>query len=362
MREIREILNTLNKLEDSDLAVLATVVDVKGSSFRLPGAKMLILVDGTTVGTVSGGCLEADVLERADSVRESGKPSLFVYDTTDEEDSVFSLNMGCRGIVSILMEKAAGSPVIGFFEDNLKNSREGVIATLIEGEGLGSQVIVDSAGLRHSSFERPEHTQAVLAEADEILSNRSSNLVVTKAGNVFFEYIPVPTIVTIFGAGADAVPLSKAAFELGWKIHIIDHRPAFANKKRFPLAESISTTARENLGLGLSIRPDSIGVVMTHNFENDKLIMSRLVQTDIGYIGQMGPKSRTERMLEEIEASGISVPEETREKIHGPVGLDIGATTPEGIALSIVAEIQTFLSGRTGGYLREREGSIYGRG
>ncbi len=361
MKETREILKTLEELPENANAVLATVVDVDGSSFRLPGAKMLILEDGMTVGTVSGGCLEADVLARANEVRETGDTSLFVYDTTGQEDSVFSLNMGCRGIVRILMEPAMGNKSLEFLRDNLENSRSGVIATLITGEQKGSHVIVDSEGVRHSTFADPEVTQKVLARADGVMNEKRSKMIDTGAGEIFFEFVPLPTKLFIFGAGADAVPLTRIGSELGWKTHVIDHRPAYAAKPRFPLADAVSLQKQEELGTKIEITDESLAVVMTHNYQNDKQIIARLLDTDVRYIGAMGPKSRTEQILSEIKASGIEVKDEMRARIHGPVGLDIGATTPEGIALAIVAEIQTVLSGRGGGFLREREGSIYGR-
>ncbi len=360
MKELREILNKLNNLTEIESPVLATVVDVKGSSFRLPGAKMLILDDGTTVGTVSGGCLEADVLERAGAVRADGKPALFVYDTTNEENSIFSLNMGCRGIIRILMEPVAFSPVAKFLHDNFEDSVEGVIATVIGGDKLGSQMIVDTNGIRHSSFSDPSDSQRVLVEADSVLQTKKSRLVVSKVGEVFYDYLAVPVSLTIFGAGSDAVPLSRMASELGWRTQIVDHRSAFATAGRFPTADLISNPPRESLGT-VDLAEQSLAVVMTHNFENDKLVMTGLLKRRLRYIGAMGPKSRTERMLSEIEETGFALTEEMRSRIYGPVGLDIGATTPEGIALAILAEIQTVLSNRDGGFLREREGSIYGR-
>lgn len=361
MKETIEILRTLDELPGDASPVLATVVDVDGSSFRLPGARMLILEDGMTVGTVSGGCMEADVLERAKKVRETGKTSIFIYDTRDEEDSVFSLNMGCRGVVRILMESAKANPSLSFLKDNLENSRAGVIATQISGGLTGSQVIVDSAGVRHSSFEEPEATQMVLAHADSVMTAERSELKKTETGEIFYEFVPLPAKLIIFGAGADAVPLSRIAKELGWKTHVIDHRPAYATPARFSSADTVTVQKRDDLGAKIEFGPETLAVVMTHNYENDKQIISRLLNTEIRYIGAMGPKSRTAQIFSEIEDTGTKVTAEMLSKTHGPVGLDIGATTPEAIALAIVAEIQTVLSGREGGFLREREGSIYGR-
>ena len=359
MKEIREILAVIDNGPEDAEPVLATVVDVQGSSFRPAGAKMLILKDGTPVGTVSGGCLEADVLERAAKVRETGTPALQTYDTRKDDESVFSLNMGCRGIVKILMEPARGNDLIAFFRDNISLKRDGVVATSIRENAPGRRVIVDSAGLRCSSFETPEMTHQAVAAADRFLTAKRSGLENVGGDDLFFEYVAPPVELFVYGAGADAVPLADFAHELGWIVRVVDHRESYANRERFPNVDEVVVTRRESLVEESNPGPNALAVVMTHNFDTDREVLGSLLKSNVRYIGQMGPKARTSRLLDELREKGLDAAHDTGDRLHGPVGLDIGATTPEGIALSIVAEIQTFLGGREGGFLRNRDGSIY---
>jgi xanthine dehydrogenase accessory factor len=300
LKEIKEILKAVSSLADGEQAILATVIDVRGSGYRLPGARMLMLADGTTVGTVSGGCLEADVLERAKKVLASGVAEVFTYDTTGDENSVFSLNMGCRGVVDIQLEPiSAGSPVI--------------------------------AEMR-------------LAYEQRLPSNQ-------------FE---IPVAILLFGAGADAIPFVRIASELGWQVTVHDHRPAFLTEERFPDAEKL---VHQTVDEPPQIRADdrTAGVIMTHNYARDRLILPELLDSNAFYVGALGPKRRTEQLLEEISADGRTFSEEKLARLFAPVGLDIGADTPESIALSIIGEIQSVLKNRSGGNLRDRQGSIYDR-
>ncbi len=274
------------------------MIDVRGSGYRLPGARMLILADGRTVGTVSGGCLEADVLERAKKVLASGESEVFTYDTTGNEDSVFSLNMGCRGVIDIRLE-----PV-----------------------GKFSEVI----GKMRTAYE-------------------------DRLANDEFE---IPIAVKLFGAGADAVPFVRIATELGWQITVHDHRPAFLTAERFPTAQMLAHQTADDAMTDLETDDRTAIVIMTHNYARDRYILPRALSSDAFYIGALGPKRRTEQLLEEIGGSFTS---DQLARLYAPAGLDIGADTPEGIALSIIGEIQTVISDRNGGHLRDRNGSIYDR-
>ncbi len=300
MKEIKEILKHVSALADGEKAILATVVDVRGSGYRLPGARMLMLENGDTFGTVSGGCLEADVLERAKKILKSGQSEVFTYDTTGDEDSVFSMNMGCRGVVEILLEP------IG------KDS-------------------------------------ALIAKMRAAYQNREPS-----------DEFEIPIAVMLFGAGADAVPFVRIASELGWQVTVHDHRPAFLTKERFPDAQDL---VHQIVDEPPQIHADdrTAGVIMTHNYARDRFILPELLASDAFYVGALGPKRRTEQLLEEIATTGRTFSEEKLARLFAPVGLDIGADTPESIALSIVGEIQSVLKNRKGTSLRYRVGSIYDR-
>ncbi len=291
----------MSALADGEKAILATVVDVRGSGYRLPGARMLILANGDTYGTVSGGCLEADVLERAKKVLASDEAETFTYDTTGDENSVFSMNMGCRGVIDIMLE-----PI-----------------------GKDSPLIAKM----HSAYVDRE-------ASDE------------------FE---VPVAVMLFGAGADAVPFVRIASELGWQVTVHDHRPAFLTEERFPDARELVLQNVDEPPAAIAADDRTAGVIMTHNYQRDRFVRPALLASDVFYIGALGPKRRTEQLLEELAATDKTFTEEQLARLFAPAGLDIGADTPEGIALSIIGEIQSVLRSRDGGHLRNRQGSIYDR-
>ena len=301
MKEITEILKAVNGLADDENAILATVIDVQGSGYRLPGARMLMLANGQTYGTISGGCLEADVLERAQKVLSSGRAEVFTYDTTGDENSVFSMNMGCRGVIQITLE-----PV-----------------------GKTSELI---AAMRAAYEERVESAE-----------------------------VEPPIAVLLFGAGADAVPLVRIASELGWQVTVHDHRPAFLTKERFPDALRLVPQTVDEPPAAIHADKRTAGVIMTHNYVRDRMILPALINSNLFYIGALGPKRRTEQLLEELAADDQIFSEQQLSRLFAPVGLDIGADTPESIALSIIGEIQSVLKSRNGGSLRYRVGSIYDR-
>jgi xanthine/CO dehydrogenase XdhC/CoxF family maturation factor len=359
MKEVQAILASQKRIStENGQAVLATVVDVKGSSYRLPGAKMLISGTGETFGTVSGGCLEADVLERAKRVLKTGAPEVFIYDTTNLEDSVFTLNMGCRGVIRILIEKAEPR-LFEFLNNCVEAGKSGVIATLVAGDApVGARLLVSENRVVSSDFSA-DFTRKILTDVRAVQSGKKSCFQIYDFGEVFLEFIAPPIKALVFGAGADAIPLVEFAKNLGWRVCVIDHRQAFATRERFPFADEVLITRPEDLDL--LIDENSVAVVMTHNYKYDQEILRFLLPSKASYIGALGPKRRTESLLAELSQTGEKFTDEQLQKLHAPVGLDIGADTPETIALSIVAEIQSVLANRAGGFLRNRQGSIYNR-
>ena len=368
MMELRHILERTAADADGD-AVLATLVDVKGSGYRLAGARMLIDGNGKSIGTVSGGCLEADVLERAKEVRRSGKPTVVSYDTTKDDSSVFGLGMGCRGVVRVLLESTRNNDALDFIRACFDRREKGAITTLISksgdvGLGLGSRMFLEGAigSYRRSFAELNGLSSSVTRDAlAAMLENRSRSVIYPDANGsleFFHEVINPPTAIFIFGAGHDAVPLARLAANLGWKISVIDHRPAYAAPERFPEADEIVMSRPETIPDSVFADLNSVAVVMNHNFDADLAIIRRLLGSTCRYIGVLGPKDRTMKLLAALRAEGQDT---DRENFYAPVGLDIGATTPEGIALAIIAEIQAVLAGRKGGSLRDRRGPIYDR-
>lgn len=372
MKEIKEILKHVAALEDGEKAILATVVDVRGSGYRLPGARMLMLENGDTIGTVSGGCLEADVLERAKKVLKSGVAETFTYDTTGDENSVFSMNMGCRGVVDILLEPVdEDSQILNVFRTASHFRETQAVATLINLESevhdqIGGRIVY--GGLDGVDFENiPSFLQHAsikerLVDFYHSPSNSGFETFDFPEGRFefAFEKIEPAIAVMLFGAGADAVPLVRIAAELGWQVTVHDHRPAFLTEERFPDAQKL---VLQPVDESPQIHADdrTAGVIMTHNYARDRFILPELLDSNAFYVGALGPKRRTEQILEEIAANGRTFAEEKLALLFAPVGLDIGADTPESIALSIIGEIQSVLKNRQGTSLRYRKGSIYDR-
>ena len=361
MKELEQILKKTASLEPSQNAILATVVDVQGSSYRLPGAKMLIVENGDTFGTVSGGCLEADVLERAKKVWQTNDPQIFVYDTTKDENSVFSLNMGCRGVIRILLEPIRANKYIEFLHDSFTNRRRAVSATLISAADdlkIGARFTLAEDGFIFNQF---GENSAVENDARTVLETEKSVLKTYEFGDIFYEYLAPTLALTVFGAGADVVPLAEIAKNLGWHLTVVDHRPAFVTRERFANADRLILNNSDKLPENIVFDNRTAAVIMTHNYDRDRDILAGVINSEVFYVGALGPKRRTENLLNELTASGVNFDEQQLRKLHAPIGLDLGADTPEAIALSIISEIQAVLTQRRGGFLRDRKGSIYGR-
>lgn len=368
MKELQAILEKISNLAPDEKAILATVVDVVGSGYRRPGARMLIDENGYAIGTVSGGCLEADVLERAKKVLETGEPTVITYDTTQDENSVFGLSMGCRGIVRILLEPFEFDNLLyrTFFialENRWKQSIATIVSsnrTVVGGRLFYSKIKQFDLENLPENFEKSQKLQNDLLlffQSDKI-SEVCRYQIYGEEFEIFFENINPPLKLLIFGAGYDALPLIKFAKEIGWHISVADHRPAFANAERLSEADEIFTQNIIDLPAGFFQDENSVAVIMTHNYNRDREILPKLLHSKCFYVGALGPKKRSEKILAEISET---FNDEQLKKLHAPIGLDIGADTPETIALSIVAEIQAVLAKREGGFLRKRKGSIYER-
>lgn len=363
MKELQAILKAVSDFKTvNQKAILATVVALEGSGYRRPGARMLIDAEGKSIGTVSGGCLEADVLERARKVLETNEPIVITYDTTKDENSVFGLGMGCRGVIRILLESITKTgDFFSYATDCLNSGVPFAIATLIKSTRpelkIGSRLFFKKTGVGLNNFSE-EITKQILSSVRRAFAEQKSILEFFDVGEVFIEFIKPPLSLLLFGAGFDAIPLADFAKSLGWSVTIIDHRAGWANAERFPDADEIIVSRAFDLDEKLFQDENSVAVVMTHNYDRDREILPRLLNSNFRYVGALGPKKRAERILDEIDEKFT---EEQLNKLHAPIGLDIGADTPEEIALAIIAEIRSVLANRNGGFLRERQGSIYGR-
>lgn len=295
-------------------SVLATVVEVKGSAYRRAGARMLLCPNGQSAGVINGGCLDADLHARAGIVLETGEAQLACYDTTSAQEIVFGLGLGCRGVVKILLEPARD---LNWLCEN------GGVEVVYEGE-LGTRELNGEPGAARSFVQQLEPPQSLL----------------------------------LFGAGADVAPLIAIGKAVGWQVQVFDLRAP--NPARPAFVEAHFADPEHLAGVG--IPGGAACVVMTHNFLHDVEILKHLLPSRAAYIGVLGPRRRTDELLEGVGKAMLSAPffptAKQLERLFAPVGLDLGAETPKEIALSIIAEIQCHRQSKSGGSLRER-GSIH---
>ena len=323
--------------------LMATVVRVEGSSYRKPGARMLLTSGGARAGTISGGCLEAEIAKKAWWLTANG-PSLERYSSFFDEDGVMPYGLGCGGTVWVLLERGAAAEAAIVALERVRQGREA--ATLVT--ALGEQ-----PGLREVRMASGEQVYAARAALlPEVFSSRHAHI---STEDYFVEHLLPPPALFLFGAGDDAEPVVKLAHSLGWHVIVADGRAHLARADRFPLAAEVRvinyTGASGSIlsGDGPGPGPNDMAVLLTHSYEQDLALLSELLPRSLGYLGVLGPQRRTERLITELlpRLSKTSPSKkEWMKRVRTPVGLDLGGDEPSAIALSIVAELQAVLHGR----------------
>lgn len=325
--------------------VLATVIRTLGSTYRKAGAQMLIAADGSAAGLLSGGCLESDLMERARLVLDTGTALIVEYDTRSSDDVLWGIGLGCEGAMEILLTRLDPSndyEPYAFIDQCRNRHQPGSVALVTAGNQskLGSAFRSDDPALPVAI----RHTIANASNAATISHDGTEFLVVP---------VELPPKLLILGAGPDAMPLVEIAGLMGWHVTVLDHRPAYAIPDRFPRARSVELRPAGSLSEFLETTGFEAAVVMSHHLTSDAAYLSALAASNIAYIGLLGPAPRRARLMNDIGNRSTLF----GNRLHGPIGLDIGARTPESIALAIVAEIQAVLAGRRGGSFSGAEAS-----
>jgi xanthine dehydrogenase accessory factor len=363
MKELKQIIEIYTTyLHSGKRAALATVVKVDGSAYRRPGARMLIMEDGQWKGSVSGGCLEGDALKKARKVMDGRETQLLTYDTREEGAHDLYLGLGCHGRIEIILEPLhaddPSNPILSL-QSFFQQHKEAVLATVLQGEGL-------KLGTRHLWIEQDASlpgTWEAYAEGfyRALEEGKSVNMLFKeedKQTEIFFEYLNPGLELYVFGAGLDVVPISEMAKVLGWKVFVYDNCVAHLAPKRIPGADALNFTDFCSLPKDFSPGRFSAALVMSHSYKFDANALKFLQDKNVPYVGLMGPKKRFERMLEEFPSLAVY---QEGNRLHNPIGLDIGAETPEEIALSILSEIKAFFAGRPGRPLTEKKVPIHER-
>lgn len=364
MSSLIAITESLRQAADAgEAVVLATVVRVVGSSYGGVGSRMLIRVDGTTVGLVSGGCLESDLCAHAVEVHATGIARVVSYDTRADDDAVWGLGLGCNGLIDVLLQPLAPSQataVADLLATALAANRPALLATVIQSSpshdapAVGAQALYTDAGaISVGDWADGTALTSAAAHIDEARSTGRRGVVYEVGHSLIAFEVVAPVIrLVVCGSGPDAAPVCRLAANLGWNVTLIDHRPVTeAHAARFPGARVIECAEPATLAQVVALTELTAAVVMSHHFARDTEYVKALISAGVAYVGVLGPRPRTERMLAELAAGGEAIPSGAT-ALFGPVGLDLGGDGPEAIALAIVSEVSSVMHGRVPGHLR----------
>lgn len=370
MKDFKTIVTEFKKIDFSQRkAALATVVKVRGSSYRSPGARMLITDDGKWVGSISGGCLEGDALRKARQVMSDQNPMTVTYDTREESNQNLGIGLGCNGVIDVLIEPIdvtnADNPV-SVFENFISTKEPLALATIFSAStDVGKKIMLHANGDIVDQFNDRELSHFVTQDLIQLFDTKKSEAktytINGEEAEAFIELIQPSVSLIIFGGGFDARPVSHLAKTLGWDVRVTDECVAHIAPLFFPTADKLSLCHRDFIDRDFEITPFTACVLMSHNYEYDRDVLKKLIKTETPYIGILGPRKRFDKMQGEFVLQGISLTPEDIHRIHSPIGLDIGAETPDEIAISIIAEVQSKFANRSGGFLKYRKAPIHYR-
>ena len=369
MSELTDVLSAIESLSArGEKLALATIVAVRGSTYRRPGARLLVPEEGDLVGNISGGCLENDVADVAKIVMREGAARIVSFDLTADDDAVWGWGLGCNGAFELFVEPAdKAAEVAGALRMALEEERPICMVTVLssetDGVEQGDRLLVRPDGSTERSLGEGVVEGAAKAAALEQLEGERSEIRELAGGvRAFVEVLEPPLRLVICGAGHDVAPLVKQAAALGWSPVVVDDRREFLNHDRFPEAADLVLVERPDTMAEVAVVDErTYVVVMTHNFLRDKEYVRSLLSSPARLVAMLGPAVRTQRLLDELAGEGVEIGERDRERLRGPAGLDLGAEGPEEIAAAICAEIVAVKRGRGAGFLRDRPGPIHER-
>jgi xanthine/CO dehydrogenase XdhC/CoxF family maturation factor len=372
MSDIHAITQALRRLRAEQIRYLvATVMQVSGSSYRRPGARMLIGEDGSVTGGISAGCLEAALIRTAWWRTRDHEAVLVKYDSTSDDDELgWGSGFGCNGVVEALVERehAARDAALDFITSTVAGEQLGCLMTVFRSSvasvPVGSRVaITASGGVAH--YGRAEWGDFIASEELSVArktmkTGRARTLILASSAgkiDVLVEPVVPPPRLFICGEGPDAVPLARFARDLGWSVVIWASEPRWLSRERFHGLGELSTGNAHDLkkAVDASVRPAA--VILSHHYERDRALLEGLLGSKTSYIGILGPRARALRLLADVGENTLSM--DLTRRIHAPIGLDIGAETPQEIGLAVMAEIQAVLSGSTAKPLSQCRGRIH---
>lgn len=357
---MRDILASLDRWqrEKEEIAV-ATVVRLRGSAPRLPGARLSVTRSGRMAGSVSGGCVEGDVFERAVRVLDSGEPVVASYGIADELG--FQVGLSCGGSIDVLIEPFVATPAWQAVRTAVEHQRPAAMGIALGPSSLlGKKLAVLSDGSTVDSID-PDLDRHVASQALHLLPKEEARVLTCpwrgEEVAIFIEAFPPPPRLLIVGATHTAIALSRMAKGLGFRVTLIDPRSTFATHERFPDADELVREWPDDLLRRFALDAYSYVVVLTHDPKFDLPALAQALQSEARYIGVIGSRGTHERRKVKLKQEGFD--DADLHRLCAPIGLDIGARTPEEIAVAILAEMLAVRSGRDGRALRERRQPIH---
>ena len=373
MNEIKAIIKAYDEVDKATVNLaLATVVRVEGSSYRRTGARMLVMDNGQWVGGISGGCLEGDALKRSQSAIRNSRSTLITYDTTENDPYQIGVGLGCNGVIDVLftpLDTDDKNNPVEVLKDCIKANRQTHVLVTITGlsgswANMSAGKVIKYTGPPSLTVLNDALAERALQQAVEaqLLTGYSTprdfELKDGKRLETFIEILPPEISVVLMGHQYDVYPLSRLIKEMGWQLNIVAN-PQKLNPVIMAIADKV--IAPSNFS-DLLIDEYTAVVLMAHDYKTDKYNLPKALATNASYIGILGPRVRSEKIWKELAEESIIISTKDMERIHAPVGLDIGAVTPEEIALSLIAEVKASLAGRDGAFLRLRQTAIHERG
>lgn len=349
MNELDRVLQAAEEWSQRGIDfALATVVGVRGSTYRGLAARQLVAEDGTGVGTVSGGCLDEDLRRVAGEVIESGRPRLIEFDLTADDEAVWGWGIGCNGATELVVEPAES--VRSLIRDLRSTQRPLAVVHHLE-DRLGQRTLV--------ALDGEGEYGAVATLAIEEGRHRVTEVV---GRRVMVEVLGAPRRLIVCGAGHDAAPVVRYGAELGYEPIVIDDRRPFLSEERFPQASQFVHVTPRDLAEAVEFDATTSVVIMSHNYLRDLDYLGAVLGKRVPYIGVLGPGERLSRLLDDLAEQGIEPDEHDLEALHGPAGLDIGSEGPLEIAWAVLTEIIAVRRGAGAGFLRDRKGPQVVRG
>jgi xanthine dehydrogenase accessory factor len=368
LSETQEVLEGIGSLSRRGRRMaLATITSVRGSTYRRPGARLLVPDEGAVIGNLSGGCLEGQVEAIARDVMSDGRPRLEFYDLTADDEVVWGWGLGCNGAIEVLIEPAeAAAEIAQALATAIRDERAVAVGTVldssVDGIARGDRVLRVDGDREGTLGDTGAMSQVDAAVASALLSGTGGIENIEAEGGVirvFIEVLEPPLRLLVCGAGHDAIPLVRHATLLGWKVTVVDDRSAFLSEERFPGASQFVLAEPSAAAEKAGVDQRTYAVVMSHNYLRDRDYLRAFLGTDVAYIGMLGPRARLERLLDDLATDGVEPSQADREKLFGPAGLDLGGEGPDEIAAAIVGEVLAIARRRAGGSLRDRTGTIH---